>query len=135
MSGNVITGIKSACALINGGMNDQFNDNICDIGSGPYQQIILDNNSGFTSNTGNTFENNVVVAGSSGPGQGFCCSPVTPPTIQGNAYFNYVIRVTSSKYMRQGEFWRGSEPNVRKTRRLTAGRRLSPAAARCSIRR
>jgi hypothetical protein len=52
----------------------------------------------LTQMTGNAFEDNVVVAGSSGPGAGFVgvSSPPNPMTIKNNAYFNYVGTTTAS---------------------------------------
>jgi hypothetical protein len=92
-SGNVITGIHSACFQMHGD-NNHTNGNICDEGPvGP--RFIVSYFTTDTGNsiygTGNTFEDNIVVGGSNGGGyvgQTLAGTP-TPLSIQNNAYFNY----------------------------------------------
>jgi hypothetical protein len=92
VSGNVVLGIKSACFLIHGGQNNVMTGNLCDLGvAGPPQEIVFYQNDGMTQMLGNLFQNNIVVAGSSGGGAGFFADgPPNPMTIKNNAYFNYV---------------------------------------------
>jgi parallel beta-helix repeat protein len=91
-TGNVITGITSACFHIHGGQNNVLRGNLCDIGASATSAIVTYQNDSLTQMTGNLFEDSVVVAGASGAGAGFrgSNSPPNPMTIQNNAYHNYV---------------------------------------------
>jgi hypothetical protein len=62
------------------------------MGSSGTASIVTYQNDMLTQMQGNVFEDNVVVAGSSGPGSGFwgVSSPPNPMTIKNNAYYNYV---------------------------------------------
>jgi Right handed beta helix region len=90
-TGNVVTGVTSACFMLHGGENLVLRGNLCDIGTSGTEAIVTYQNTKVTQMTGNVFEDNVVVAGSTGPGDGFAGSegPPTPMTIENNAYFNY----------------------------------------------
>ncbi len=92
ISGNVVTGMMSACFQINGGEDIVVRGNLCDLGATGNGSIVNYENLMLTPMTGNVFEDNVVVAGSTGPGKGFVgdSSPPNPMTIANNAYFNYV---------------------------------------------
>jgi len=96
--GNVVTGIKSACFQIHGGQDNVFQGNVCDLGASGKEAILEYQNDKYTQMTGNVFEDNVVVAGSAGAGNGFVGSnsPPNPMTIKNNAYFNYVGTAVSS---------------------------------------
>ena len=91
-SGNVVSGITSACFMIHGGQDNTLDGNLCDLGPLGTNAIVSYQPDGFTQMTGNVFEHNVVVAGSTGAGGGYLgiISPPNPMTIQHNAYFNYV---------------------------------------------
>jgi hypothetical protein len=97
-TGNVVTGITSACFQIHGGQDNVIRGNLCDLGASGTGAIVEYQNDMLTQMTGNVFEDNVVVAGSSGPGMGFVgvSSPPNPMTIKDNAYFNYVGSTTAS---------------------------------------
>jgi parallel beta-helix repeat protein len=92
VTGNVVTGITSACFQIHGGQDNVIRGNLCDLGASGNGAIVEYQNDMFTQMTGNVFEDNVVVAGSTGPGKGFVgvSGPPNPMTIENNAYFNYV---------------------------------------------
>ena len=92
VSGNVVTGIKSQCFVIHGGNDDTYTDNLCDLGTSQYQRIMTYQwDSLMLAMTGNTIENNIIVAGSMAPGTGYSDSGTpTAPTIENNAYYNYV---------------------------------------------
>ncbi len=92
VSGNVVTGIKSSCFLIHGGHDNIIEANLCDLSASGPQEIVFYQNDGFGPMTGNVFQDNVVVAGSTSSGAGFLGSnsPPNPLTIKNNAYFNYV---------------------------------------------
>jgi parallel beta-helix repeat protein len=98
VSGNVVTGITSACFQIHGGQDNILRGNLCDLGASGNGAIVQFQNDMLTPMTGNVFEDNIVVAASSGPGQGFVGvnTPPNPMTIQNNAYFNYVGSAVSS---------------------------------------
>jgi hypothetical protein len=90
VTGNVVTGIVSACFQINGGIDDVITGNLCDLGAAAGTQIVAYQNHGVTAMTGNAFQGNVVVAGSAAGGAGFVGnSPPNPMTVAHNAYFNY----------------------------------------------
>ncbi|HEY6461115.1 MAG TPA: right-handed parallel beta-helix repeat-containing protein [Polyangiaceae bacterium] len=91
-SGNVVTGSTSSCFMIHGGQNNVFTGNLCDLGSTGAGVILRYQDDSLTTMTGNSFEHNVVVAGSSAAGGGYAGSnsPPNPMTIADNAYFNYV---------------------------------------------
>ncbi len=92
VSGNVVTGIKSQCFVIHGGNDNTYTDNLCDLGTSQYQRIMTYQwDSIMLQMTGNSVENNIIVAGSTAPGTGYSDSGTpTPPTIKNNAYYNYV---------------------------------------------
>jgi hypothetical protein len=92
-TGNVITGITSGCFMIHGGISNVFRGNLCDLGSAGTEAIVIYQSDSLKQTMlGNVFEDNVVVAGSTGAGHGFwgVSSPPNPMTIKNNAYFNYV---------------------------------------------
>ncbi len=92
VSGNVVTGIKSQCFVIHGGNNDSYDDNLCDLSVSTYQRIMTYQwDSLMLPMTGNSFENNVIVAGSKSAGTGYSDDGTpTSPSIKNNAYYNYV---------------------------------------------
>jgi hypothetical protein len=98
VTGNLVTGTTSACFQIHGGQNNSIKGNLCDIGASGTEAIVTYQNDMLTQMTGNVFENNVVVAGSSGAGNGFwgVSGPPNPMTIANNAYFNYVGTAVNS---------------------------------------
>jgi hypothetical protein len=91
-TGNVVTGVTTACFLIHGGDDNVIHDNLCDIGTSGTEPIVTYQDDALTEMLGNVFESNIVVAASSGAGDGFSGveSPPNPMTIKDNAYFNYV---------------------------------------------
>jgi hypothetical protein len=98
-SGNVITGITSACFMIHGGDDNVIKGNLCDIRSSGTESIVTYQNDMLTQMLGNVFENNIVVAGSTGLGDGYwgVVMPPNPMTIENNAYFNYVGSTVDNK--------------------------------------
>jgi hypothetical protein len=95
VTGNVVTGLVTSCFMIHGGENNVLSGNLCDIGSAGTQQILFAQQSApaqHTAMTGNVFQHNLVVGGSSGPGLGYVFggTPIVPLTIAHNAYYNYV---------------------------------------------
>ena len=91
VTGNIVTGIMSACFQINGGNDNVIANNVCDLGAAAGTQIVQYENHDITAMTGNVFEHNVVVAGSADGGAGFVGnSPPNPMTVANNGYFNYV---------------------------------------------
>jgi Right handed beta helix region len=98
VSGNVVTGIKSQCFAIHGGNDNTFTDNLCDLSDSKYQKIMTYQwDSLKLPMTGNVIENNVIVSGSMSAGSGYTDSGTpAPPTIENNAYFNYVGTTISS---------------------------------------
>ncbi len=92
VSGNVVTGIKSQCFAIHGGNNDTYRDNLCDLSVSQYQRVMIYQwDSLMLPMSGNSIENNVIVAGSMSAGTGYSDGGTpTPPTIENNAYYNYV---------------------------------------------
>jgi hypothetical protein len=96
VSGNIVAGVMNACFNIHGGSNDVYSDNICDEGSSGSQGITIyqqTSASGTWPMTGNQYENNIIIAGSTGGGGGYNVFGVGGPakaTIQNNAYYNYV---------------------------------------------
>ncbi|HEY8089440.1 MAG TPA: right-handed parallel beta-helix repeat-containing protein [Polyangiaceae bacterium] len=91
-TGNVVTGSVSSCFMIHGGQNNAFTGNLCDIGGTGSGVILRYQDDSLTTMTGNSFEHNVVVAGSSTAGGGYAgsSSPPNPMTIADNGYYNYV---------------------------------------------
>jgi hypothetical protein len=91
VSGNVVTGTKSACFQIHGGQDNVLKGNVCDLGASGNGAIVVYQDDMLTQMAGNVFEDNVVVAGSSGPGKAFVGigSPPNAMTIANNGYFNY----------------------------------------------
>ena len=69
VTGNVVTGITSACFQIHGGQDNVIRGNLCDLGASGNGAIVEYQNDMLTQMTGNVFEDNVVVAGGSGPGR------------------------------------------------------------------
>jgi hypothetical protein len=92
VSGNVVTGIKSQCFVIHGGNNDTYEDNLCDLSVSEYQRVMTYQwDSLMLEMTGNSIENNIIVAGSTSAGTGYSDNGTpTAPTIKNNAYYNYV---------------------------------------------
>jgi hypothetical protein len=92
VSGNVVTGIKSQCFVIHGGNNDTYTGNLCDLDDSTAQRIMTyQSDSLMLAMSGNSVENNIIVAGSASPGTGYSDgSTPTAPTIKNNAYYNYV---------------------------------------------
>jgi hypothetical protein len=89
--GNVITGITTSCFMVHGGDDNVIEGNLCDIRTTGTESIVTYQNTGDTQMLGNVFENNIVVASSSGAGGGFAgISAPNPMTIKNNAYYNYV---------------------------------------------
>jgi hypothetical protein len=92
--GNVVSGILSGCFQIHGGKDNAIHDNLCDLEAPVGSSIVFyqaDKWSAAGHMSGNSFENNVVVTGAAGPGQGYVGNgnPPTPMTIKNNAYFDY----------------------------------------------
>jgi hypothetical protein len=92
VSGNVMTGIKSQCFVIHGGNDDTYTGNLCDLDDSKDQRIMTYQwDSLMLPMTGNTIEDNIIVAGSTSAGTGYSDDGTpTPPTIVNNAYYNYV---------------------------------------------
>jgi hypothetical protein len=94
VKGNVIGGSKSACVMIHSGNNDAISDNICDLGNSAYQAIVVYQLETKSANvmSGNSFENNIVIAHSASAGSGFAGygAPPNPMTIKNNVYYNYL---------------------------------------------
>lgn len=97
VTGNVVTGIMSACFQINGGIDNVITGNVCDLGAAAGTQIVAYQNHSVTAMTGNVFQGNVVVAASAAGGGGFVGNtPPNPMTVAHNAYFNYAGSSVSS---------------------------------------
>lgn len=92
VSGNVVTGIKSQCFVIHGGNNDTYTGNLCDLSVSKAQRVMTyQSDSLMLAMSGNSVEDNVIVAGSASAGTGYSDgSTPTALTIKNNAYYNYV---------------------------------------------
>src|SRR5262249_21324615 len=86
-----ITGRHFTCFQLHRGSYDVIWGNICDEGpDGPYQNIVFYQGADEgVSVSGNSFTNNIVIAGSQGFGGGYL-GDWSPMSITSNAYFNYV---------------------------------------------
>jgi hypothetical protein len=93
VNGNIVAGILSGCFYIHGGNNDLVGGNICDLANSAYQRIVIYGwgHRNLKTMSGNVFESNIVISGSSGDGSGFYGSTRTPDpmSISNNAYYNY----------------------------------------------
>ncbi|HEX8796191.1 MAG TPA: right-handed parallel beta-helix repeat-containing protein [Polyangiaceae bacterium] len=97
ITGNVVTGVLSACFQINGGIDNVITGNLCDLGAAAGTQIVAYQNHNVTPMTGNVFQGNVVVAGSAAGGGGFVGNtPPNPMTVAHNAYFDYAGSTVNS---------------------------------------
>jgi hypothetical protein len=90
-TGNLTAGAISSCFELNGGSNNLFQNNICDLDNSASQSIVVYQWSKRRfPMSDNAFINNIVIAHSSGKGNGyFGGSAPTPMKIQNNAYYNY----------------------------------------------
>jgi hypothetical protein len=94
-TGNIISGITSACFQIHGD-NNHVTGNICHESHVGPQRIAIyyttDSANGIRA-TGNTFQNNIVIGGTKGGGGGFrghtLAGTPAPLSIKNNIYFNY----------------------------------------------
>ena len=98
VTGNVVTGITSQCFQIHGGNDNSIQDNLCDLNVSQYQRVMnYQWDSLMLQMTGNSFENNIIVAGSKNAGGGYSDGGTpTAPTIKNNAYYNYVGTMVAS---------------------------------------
>jgi hypothetical protein len=99
VKGNVVAGSMTSCFMIHGGEKNDIRGNLCDLGVEGTQGIVVAGTVSLTKMSGNTFHNNLVVAGSKDPGLGFSYTgqAVAPLAIADNAYFNYAGSEVPSK--------------------------------------
>lgn len=89
ISGNVVGGIASACFHLHGGDNNSVKNNVCDLANSEYHSIVIYQQSKAQHEmSGNSFTNNIVIAGRNGSGFLGYQSPPNPIAISNNLYFS-----------------------------------------------
>jgi len=101
-SGNIVTGRNgSNTTHIHGGINIVFNGNLFDFSTNNQKAIAFQTSSSTGCSTGamtgNKFQDNILISGGGGGGYvTISGSPLNPPTISNNSYFNYAGSAISS---------------------------------------
>jgi len=111
VSGNIVIGAGTTCYNIHAGWHNTYTGNLCDLAAVSSTNILLSQNgdqgSGGNNGPGNSFSNNIIIAGMSGSGGGYggdTTSPITYDHIvivveENHAYSEIVGDTTDAPYI------------------------------------